>query len=202
MSASRFTLIGAIALVAYGGWHWWTTERPLHRPPGVIAPDDPVQADLDPPERFEARGFTFFKRARFDVRARVLRKETYRFDGGAGIAPVDLGLGWGPLSDSAMLDGLEFSQMGRFFYWQPHDAAFPLSKAVLISHMAQMHMIPADADVESRLRKLRPGQLVSARGYLVGVRAPGGFAWNTSLSRTDTGDGACELFWVESLVVE
>lgn len=202
MSASRYILVGAMALVAYGGWHWWTTERPVQRPPGVIAPDDPLQTDLESPERFEAKGFTFLKRAKFDVTARVLRKEVYRFDGGAGIAPVDLGLGWGPLSESAMLEGLEFSQMGRFFYWQPRDSTFPLSKTVLISHMAQMHMIPADPDVESRLRKLRPGQIVSASGYLVDIRGPGGFAWNTSLSRTDTGDGACELFWVESVVVE
>jgi hypothetical protein len=89
--------------------------------------------------------------------------------------------------------------MGRFFYWQPRKADFPLSKSVLISHMAQMHVIPASKDVESRLKKLRPGQVVTARGYLVDVRGPGEFAWNTSLSRTDTGDGACELFWVEAL---
>jgi len=31
------------------------------------------------------------------------------------------------------------------------------------------------------------------------VRGAGGFAWSTSLSRTDTGDGACERFWVEAL---
>jgi hypothetical protein len=65
--------------------------------------------------------------------------------------------------------------------------------------MAQMHVIPADKDVESRLKKLRPGQIVTAHGYLVDVRGPDGFAWNTSLSRTDTGDGACEIFWVEAL---
>jgi hypothetical protein len=65
--------------------------------------------------------------------------------------------------------------------------------------MAQMHVIPADKDVESRLKKLRPGQIVTAKGYLVDVRGPAGFAWNTSLSRTDTGDGACEIFWVEAL---
>jgi hypothetical protein len=60
-------------------------------------------------------------------------------------------------------------------------------------------MIPATTDLEGRLKKLRPGQIVTASGYLVDVRGPGGFAWNTSLSRTDTGNGACELFWVEAL---
>ena len=194
----RFAVV-ALVLAAYGGWHWWSSERAVHRPPGIVAPDEPVQVDLNPPPRFEAKGYIFVKRAKFDITARLLRKEIYHLDGGAGLAPVDLGLGWGPLSDSAMLEGLEFSQMGRFFYWQPRKADFPLPKSVLISHMAQMHVIPANKDVESRLKKLRPGQIVTASGYLVDVRGPGGFAWNTSLSRTDTGDGACELFWIEAL---
>jgi hypothetical protein len=192
-------VIVALAVAAYGGWHWWTHDRPVHRPAGIVASDEPLQIDLEPPQRFEAKGYTFVKRAKFDITARLLRKEIYRVDGSAGLASVDLGVGWGPLSDSAMLDGLTFSQMGRFFYWQPRNADFPLSKPVLISHMAQMHMIPANKDIESRLKKLRPGQIVTASGYLVDVRGPGGFAWNTSLSRTDTGDGACELFWVEAL---
>jgi len=194
----RFAIV-AVALAAYGGWHWWTTERAVDRPPGIVAPNEPVQIDIADLLRFEAKGYTFIKRAKYDITARLLRKEIYRLDGGAGIAPVDLGVGWGPLSDTALLQELEFSQMGRFFYWQPRKADFPLPTSVLISHLAQMHMIPATKELEARLKKLRPGQIVTASGYLVDVRGPGGFAWNTSLSRTDTGDGACELFWVEAL---
>ncbi len=194
----RWLLIG-IVLATLGGWHWWTSERPVQRPPGIIAPEEPVQVNLDPPPRFEARGYTFIERATYTITARVLRKEIYRLDGGAGLAPVDLGVGWGPLSDSAMLDQLEFSQMGRFFYWSPRSAEFPLPKMVLISHLAQMHMIPATGAIDAKLRRLRPGQLVTASGYLVDVRGANGFSWNTSLSRTDTGEGACELFWVERI---
>jgi hypothetical protein len=192
-------IIVVIALSAYGGWHWWTTERAVDRPPGIVAPDEPRQVNLDDSPSFELKGYTFIKRAKYDITARLLRKEIYRLDGGAGLAPVDLGVGWGPLSDSAMLDQLEFSQMGRFFYWAPRKADFPLPIPVLISHLAQMHMIPATKDIETRLKKLRPGQIVTASGYLVDVRGPGRFTWNTSLSRTDTGNGACELFWVEAL---
>jgi hypothetical protein len=195
-------LLVALVLALAGGWHWWTTERPVHRPAGILAPGEPVQVDLDPPPRFERDGYTFVERASYDITARVLRKEIYRLDGGAGLAPVDLGVGWGPMSDSAMVDQLEFSQMGRFFYWQPRRADFPLPLAVLNSHLAQMHMIPSTGDIESRLKRLRPGQIVTARGYLVDIRGPGGFTWNTSLSRTDTGNGACELLWVEALDID
>ena len=37
------------------------------------------------------------------------------------------------------------------------------------------------------------------RGYLVNVGGPDGFSWNTSLRRDDTGNGACEVFYVESV---
>jgi hypothetical protein len=195
---TRLLVIG-LALAAFGGWHWWTSERPVQRPPGIIAPDEPVQIDLVPPPRFDAKGYTFIERAKFDITARILRKENYRLDGAAGLAPVDLGVGWGPLSDSAIIDQLEFSQMGRFFYWQPRSAAFPLSFATLITHLTQMHMIPATPQIEAKLKKLRPGQVVTARGYLVDVRSASGFVWNTALTRHFVGDGACEVFWVESL---
>jgi hypothetical protein len=62
--------------------------------------------------------------------------------------------------------------------------------------------VPADASVEHKLRKLRPGQIVHLSGYLVDVRGPGGFTWNTSLRRDDTGAGACEIMWIESVALE
>jgi hypothetical protein len=186
-----------------GGWHWWTSERIVSHPPGILVATEPVQRDLDPPPHFDARGHTLYARARYDITARVLRKEIYHVDGGADLAPVDLGVGWGPLSDTRVIDDLEFSQMGRFFYWHTkRGVELPVAANMLITHAAQMHLIPASDALESRLKRLRPGQIVTISGYLVDVRGPAGFAWNTSLTRTDTGNGACEIVWVESLAVE
>jgi hypothetical protein len=186
----------------FGAWNWWSSERHAHVPPGIVAPDDPLQTNDDLPVTFSAKNHTFVPRARYELTARVLRKEIYRIDGGAALAPVDLGLGWGAMSDTRVVDQLEFSQMGRFLYWKPRDwATFPLSVPQIISHAAQVHAIPADADVEHKLRKLRPGQIVHLTGYLVDVRGPGGFTWNTSLRRDDTGEGACEIMWIESVAL-
>lgn len=185
-----------------GGVNWWLYERSVSRPPGVLVASEPRQEDLDPPPGFEDRGYRFIQRARYDITARVLRREIYRVDGGAALAPVDVAVGWGPLSDSRIIDRLEFSQMGRFFYWKPKDfATFPLSPQTLTAHGAQMHLIPSTQDLDRRVRKLRPGQIATIGGYLVDVRGPGGFLWNTSLRRDDTGDGACEIVWVETLEV-
>jgi hypothetical protein len=186
-----------------GGWHWWTSERPVSRPAGILVATEPSQRVLDPAPTFDALGHTFLARARYDITARVLRKEIYRLDGGANLAPVDLGVGWGPMSDTRVIDQLEFSQMGRFFYWRPkHASDFPVPAQVLVTHAAQMHLVPASMELEKRLKKLRPGQLVTISGYLVDVRGPGGFTWNTSLTRNDTGNGACEIVWVEALDVD
>jgi hypothetical protein len=57
-----------------------------------------------------------------------------------------------------------------------------------------------NADIDALLRRPRPGEVVTLRGYLVDVRGPNGFRWNTSLRRDDTGDGACELMWVEQVL--
>jgi hypothetical protein len=71
----------------------------------------------------------------------------------------------------------------------------------VISHSANTHVIPADAVVRRELARLRVGQVVHLTGMLVdGVRDDG--AWvHTSLTRTDTGPGACEIMLVEDVEV-
>ena len=199
----NWVVVLLIAASLWGGWNWWTRERHERVPAGIVAPDDPAQVNLDAPQPFAAKGHMMIPRARYEITARVLRKEIYRVDGGAHLAPVDLGLGWGAMSDTRVVDQLEFSQMGRFLYWKPRDwATFPLAPTDIVKHAAQVHAIPADGDIDGRLRRLRPGQVVTLRGYLVDVRGPGGFVWNTSLRRDDSGDGACEIMWIERVDVE
>ncbi|HEX6945168.1 MAG TPA: hypothetical protein VF196_03175 [Casimicrobiaceae bacterium] len=192
-----------LAASVWGAWNWWTHERPVSVPPGVVAPADPVQVDLDPPLEFQAKDYAFRARAKYEITARVLRKEPYHLDGGANLAPFDLALGWGAMSDTAIVRQLDITQMGRFFYWRPRDwTAFPLSPKDIVVHAAQVHAIPADDEVLARLRRVRPGHVVTLTGYLVDIRGPNGFRWNTSLRRDDTGDGACELMWIREVAVE
>jgi hypothetical protein len=124
--------------------------------------------------------------------------ERYRFDRGADLSPVDLALGWGPMSDQAVLDRIDISQGGRFYYWHVKEI-FPVPRREIEVHSANMHMIPATEEIERRLVHLRPGQVVALTGYLVDVRGPDGWRWHSSLTREDTGAGACELVWVDKL---
>jgi hypothetical protein len=60
-----------------------------------------------------------------------------------------------------------------------------------------MHLIAADRDVERDIGRTRVGDVVRFDGYLVEANWPNGYKWTSSLSRSDSGAGACELVWVE-----
>jgi hypothetical protein len=137
--------------------------------------------------------------ARFKVKARVLGSERYRFDREADLVPVDLALGWGPMSDSAVLEHIDIRQSERFYFWSV--SRFPIPRRDIETHSANMHLIPATADVEDRIKGLREGDVISFGGFLVEVRSGDRWRWKSSLSRKDKGAGACELVWVEDLSV-
>lgn len=185
--------------VAWSAWHWWH-DRPVEPPAGVLAPDEPVQAALEAGDTRTRGEWTLEPRAEFSITARVLSRETYSFDGFAGAAPVDLALGWGPMSDSTVLAPLEIAQGARFYTlrWRSDP---PLPASELLRHSSNVHTIPANDAIERRLRYLRAGQVVRLDGLLVDGRRENGAAFRTSLTRDDTGAGACEVLLVERLEV-
>ena len=63
-------------------------------------------------------------------------------------------------------------------------------------------MIPANSVTRHQLARLRVGEVVHLTGFLVdGVRDDGA-SIHTSLTRSDTGPGACEIMLVELADVE
>ena len=190
----RGTLVLAVLLGGSGLW-WWS-GRPLHQPPGVLAPEDPVQGPPESATSWTFKDHTFTPLARFEIRARVLGTERYRFDAPAKLSPVDFALGWGPMSDSRVLEAFHIQQRDRWYFWSA--SRMPVSAETVVTHSANMHLIPATAAVGRRLLAVREGQVVALRGQLVRVDGRDGWHWVSSLSRADTGDGSCEVIWVES----
>jgi hypothetical protein len=80
-------------------------------------------------------------------------------------------------------------------------STYPVSRRMIETHSANMHMIPADAEIERQLKSIRAGNMVHLKGFLVEVTTKDGWRWKSSLTRDDTGGGACELILVESLYV-
>lgn len=195
----RLVPVLALLVIAAGAWNHFST-RAVATAPGVLAPDDPVQRDRTNLAPFSVGDYQLSPAAEFSLEARVLSTQTYRTGREADLAPIDLALGWGAMSDSEVLDQLKISQGNRFYFYR-WDNEPPIPPREIVEHSANMHMIPANAQVEKQLNKVRVGQVVQLSGYLVRVQAPDGWHWNSSLSRSDSGNGACELVWVEELTI-
>jgi hypothetical protein len=129
----------------------------------------------------------------------VAAATSYRFDAVSFLSPVDLVLTWGQLPDEPYDGQVSYSQTGRFYFWRTPSNSLDLR--YIESHSANMHMIPATPNLHKALRGVDDGDLVRIKGLLVNASTAEGFTWGSSMTRTDTGPGACELIWVEELQV-
>lgn len=150
---------------------------------------------------FAYKNHTITPLARFNIRARVMSAEAYRLDRGAHVSPIDLALAWGRLAEKGNYTRIEVSQSGRWFYTRWAGAP-PLPLQEIELSAANMHMIPANEAVERTLKRVSRHDMVRLKGFLVAVNSPDGWEWRSSLSRSDTGDGACELVFVEAVEIE
>jgi hypothetical protein len=199
MDWARFAFV---ALIAGGLWqagHQWRL-RPVHPPDGLLAPEDPRQVSLQGTAGVAFGRWMLTPRAEYDVTARILSREDYSFDRLSDLVPEDLALGWGAMSDNRTLRLLKIDQGARFYSWRPL-APLPIATQEVIEHSANTHVIPANPVVRSQLARLRVGEVVHLTGMLVdGVRNDGMY-FHTSLTRSDTGAGACEVMLVQSVQV-
>jgi len=170
----------------------------IKQPPGILAPDIPKQTKMKQVKTWDKDNYHFTALAKFDLKAKVLGKEHYRFDQEADLAPYDLALGWGRMSDQAVVDKIEITQRRRWYFWKTD--AFPIPRKEIETSSANMHIIPANEQVEDELDDILVGEIILLEGYLVKITTDNGRHWKSSLTRNDTGGGACEVIWVEKLL--
>jgi hypothetical protein len=186
----------AFAIIGLASVGYWYVHRPITYPPGVLISAEPQQLDLVGDNIvIEYRDFHLSELAEFSLDARVLHRKIYRYDRQAALVPVDLALGWGPMSDQRVLDQLHISQSMRF-YWYEYKMPPPIPREEIVAHSTNVHVIPSTPEIASLCKSLRTGSLVHLAGELVEATGPQIGTWRSSLSRTDTGNGACELMWV------
>jgi len=185
-----------LAFVVAVGWLYF--HEPAAAWKGMPAARDPVQSSTDLPAPFQHGDYTITPLARYSVTAVVLSRDRYRNDRGAELSPVDLALGWGPMSVAGVINDLHITQSGRWYEYT-YRGEPPLDPRQIAIHSANTHCLPADDAVCDRLLAVRRHELVSMEGFLVQVNAADGYRWRSSLTREDTGGGACEVFWITSV---
>ena len=136
-------------------------------------------------------------KAAYTIDAQLVSKKRYHHGYMHQLAPYDFALTWGDLPQ--YLDQLKFSQTSRFCLYNLKKNA-TVNPQYVQKHMSNNHLIPATKNIAKALRKARKGDLIRIEGHLVDVEASRNGAvvssWNTSVSREDTGNGACEIIYV------
>jgi hypothetical protein len=192
--AMRLAPIAVAALAIFGCYKLYSRREIAHAP-GVLVAEDPRQHEIDSAAVIERGEFRLRPRAEFSATVRVLHREDYSIGALAKLVPTDFAVGWGPMSDSAVLANIEISQGNRFYYWRTEN--WPIDRADIETHSANWHVIPQNSTVSRVLGQLRAGSVVSLSGQLVDIEGGEG-AMRTSLTRGDTGAGACEILLAES----
>ena len=133
----------------------------------------------------------------FSIEARVLSRKDYSMGRESDLSTTDFALGWEEMSNPDVIAKITISQRGRAYYW--HTEEFPVSRRTIETKSANMHMIAASPQIQRVLDSIPQGAMIALQGQLVEIRSDDNWRWRSSLTRNDTGAGACEVVWVESL---
>lgn len=189
----KLTILALLSAIAW----LFLSGRPIKHPPGVLVAAAPLQKDIPAKPLPAVEGWSLTAHAEYRLRGRVLGTKRYRSGANAGLVPTDVAVGWGRMSDEAVIGQFSISMSNRFFFYEWAGApAIPVHE--IETSAANNHVIAANDDVRRVIGSLRPGHIVTMDGYLVNATGPGGATWNSSRRRDDTGNGACELFYVQT----
>lgn len=191
----RYILVAIVLAIAAFIW----VRSPVAHAAGVLVTKTPTQVLLTEPMTPIVRdGFSIRPLAGYIIEGRVLHTKHYYSDPVAGLAPYDVGLGWGKMSDTAVLSQMELSQSNRFLFWQ-WEKQPPMPTKEIETEASNNHLIAANRQIARQIAWLREGEIIRLEGSLIEATGPGGNKWTSSLSRDDIGNGACEIMWVSKL---
>jgi hypothetical protein len=172
-----------------------TSQDPLQTP---CPSTEPIVAEI------RNGVFTITPMAEYKLAGVVVSKKSYSDDWDAKISPIDLAIAWGKLAEPESDRHITFSQGNRWYHYKWKEGS-PVDTSYVIAHSANNHIIPANENIHRALKVIRKKDRVVLEGYLVNLKGTykgRPVTWNTSLSRTDTGNGSCELFYVSKVRID
>jgi hypothetical protein len=169
---------------------------------------DPIQKPIASTETIviELRNshFTLTPVAEYRLSGMVVGKKTYSDDWEGKISPIDLAMVWGKLADPNFDKYITYSQRNRWYFYT-YKSGSPFDNSFVISHSGNNHIIPANENIREAVKTIKEKDKVVLIGFLVNLKGTykgQTVTWNTSLSRTDTDYGSCELFYVTKVRIE
>jgi hypothetical protein len=149
--------------------------------------------------------FTINPVYRYTVVGRIVGRDEYPLAGTDALAPMDLMIANGEILAPDLYGYFTFTKTSRHYIYR---FSFPpgvrqLSSSYVNEHVSNNHVIFADDSVYAQAKTLGKGDFVRLTGYLVTVNGKTSsgrtFYQSTSTTRTDQGEGACEVMYVESI---
>jgi len=175
---------------------------------GIDAGSEPVQSSSSPyaTDMRVTGGVAEIKSdATYSISARVESATEYD-DAMAAAIPYDLLLAWGDMADPDVYSKLDWSQadrQGMVSGTLGGSGGPDVSTDYVITHVSNNHLIPDNNSIREALASIKAGDLVRIDGRLVDVRFKSGdgriLSVTSSKTRTDQGDGACEILLVERI---
>ena len=107
---------------------------------------------------------------------------------------LDVCVVWGNNTKTAQLDKLDF--WNGIFTCNVQTRDQQAWESFDMNQLSNNHLISNDEFVRDRVRDIKVGDQIRVQGMLASYESPGGLR-GTSVTRTDTGDGACETIYVE-----
>lgn len=168
---------------------------------------DPLQTPAEEAAPFEvtAGGETFrlTPLATYAARGIVLDRSNYSSGWNGRLSPCDVALAWGALLENDLYKELDWSQSGRWYWWQYDGSASPKvqDEKFVARYSSNTHIIPATPNLARAAKSLSAGDTAELCGHLVRVDSTGGEGnrWVSSTSRQDMGDGSCEVLYLTKL---
>lgn len=137
---------------------------------GEIAPSYPVMQPLERHFDFQRRGFRVTAVSEVSLRAVVLSRKRYFFDR-FRIAPIDLVLGWGEMSNPAIFRTVRVSVQDRDFRWEVRPPP-RIARDDVATLAGLFHVIPSRSSVQESVSNLRRNHVVDMSGFLCSIKTP------------------------------
>ncbi|CAM2937166.1 hypothetical protein BBP83_11490 [Acinetobacter celticus] len=127
---------------------------------------------------------------------RILGSKIYTDDEQAKFSPIDYAVSWGMFAEPEIARHISVNQYDRYLNWKMDKVPVPTKQAMMM--VSNMHIIPSNPEIAKQIKTVKRGDLVRLKGELVEIKDKD-LVWTSSLTPTDTGDGACEVFRVSSI---
>ena len=132
----------------------------------------------------------------YEITGRVTNiHQYYNNEAFSRISPLDVSISWGKTANVKNHKKIKYTSIGdrKVYSSYSYDAVYNSNE------LSNNHLIPKNDKIKKYLSLIKKNDYIRIEGYLVNVSSKNWYS-NTSTTRTDTGEGSCEIIYVTNIV--